>query len=91
MFSRMIQDFNYTVYFINMPVVRMCPYCKKGFICSSYQMLDHVKKYHKDKSILIHVNNTSLINKPKNVTRNKINKTTPQNINDTKLHVPFLY
>ena len=91
MFLQMTQDFNYIVYCINMPVVRLCPHCKKGFLASTYQMLAHVEKYHKDKSVIVHVNNTSLINKSKNVTRNKVNKTTPQNINDTKLHVPFLY
>ena len=60
-----------------MPVVRMCPHCKKGFIASTYQMSEHVEKYHKDKSIIVHLNNTSLINKSKNVTRNKVNKSTP--------------
>ena len=60
-----------------MPVVRICPHCKKGFMASSYQMSDHVEKFHKDKSVVIHVNNRNLFDKSKNITRNKINKTTP--------------
>ena len=27
-----------------MPVIRICPYCKKGFLKSTYQMLLHVEK-----------------------------------------------
>ena len=55
MFSRMTQDFNYVIYCINMPVVRMCPHCKKGFIASTYQMSEHVEKYHKDKCIIVNL------------------------------------
>ena len=72
-----------------MPVVRECPHCKKGLLCSTYQMLAHVEKYHKDKSVVVHLN-TNLIDKFKNITRYEVNKSTPQNINDTKMHVPFL-
>ena len=36
-----------------MPVFRICPHCKKH----GYQMSDHVEKFHKDKSIVINVNN----------------------------------
>ena len=38
-----------------MPVVRMCPHCKKGFIASTYQMSEHVEKYHKDKCIIVNL------------------------------------
>ena len=40
-----------------MPVVRLCPYCKKGFLKSTYQMFEHVKKCEKYKSIIDNVNN----------------------------------
>ena len=35
-----------------MPVVRMCYYCKKSFLKSSYQMLQHVEKCDK---YLLHI------------------------------------
>lgn len=38
-----------------MPVVRLCPYCKKGFLKSTYQMFEHVKKCDKYKPIIIEV------------------------------------
>ena len=40
-----------------MPVVRLCPYCKKGFLKSTYQMIEHVKKCEKYKSFIVNVNN----------------------------------
>ena len=27
-----------------MPVLRLCPHCKRGFLKSTYQMLEHVTK-----------------------------------------------
>ena len=42
-----------------MPVVRLCPYCKKGFLKSTYQMLAHVEKCDKYKPIIVNVNNNS--------------------------------
>ena len=47
-----------------MPVVRICPYCKKSFLKSTYQMFEHVQKCDKYKPIIITINN------------DKINKTT---------------
>lgn len=72
MSSRTIQGFNYIVYYINMPVVRICPHCKKGFLASTYQMFAHVERYHKDKSVIVKVSKKSL-DKSKNITRDKIN------------------
>ena len=34
-----------------MPTVRLCPYCRKGFLKSTYQMFEHVKKCDKYKII----------------------------------------
>lgn len=59
-----------------MPVVRICPHCKKGFLASTYQMITHVEKYHKDKSISIN------LKKSKNITSSKVNKPTPKNISN---------
>lgn len=42
-----------------MPVVRLCPYCKKSFLKSTYQMYEHVKKCDKYKPVIINVNNNS--------------------------------
>ncbi len=42
-----------------MPVVRLCPYCKKSFLKSTYQMYEHVKKCDKYKSVIVNVNNNS--------------------------------
>ena len=38
-----------------MPVIRICPHCKKGFLASTYQMIAHVEKYHKDKCIIVNL------------------------------------
>ena len=59
-----------------MPVARTCPHCKKTFLASTYYMLRHVEKYHKDKSI------SSNLKKSKNITSSKINKPTPKNISN---------
>ena len=40
-----------------MPIVRLCPYCKKGFLKSTYQMLKHVQNCEKYKPIIVNVNN----------------------------------
>ena len=42
-----------------MPVVRICPYCKKAFLKSTYQMFEHVKKCDKYKPVIVNVNNNS--------------------------------
>jgi len=43
-----------------MPVVRLCPYCKKGFLKSTYQMLAHVEKCDNYKPIIITINNDKI-------------------------------
>jgi len=30
-----------------MPVIRSCPFCRKGFLKSTYQMIEHVQLKHK--------------------------------------------
>ena len=40
-----------------MPIVRLCPYCKKGFLKSTYQMFKHVQNCEKYKPIIVNVNN----------------------------------
>ena len=40
-----------------MPIVRLCPYSKKGFLKSTYQMLKHVQNCEKYKPIIVNVNN----------------------------------
>ena len=42
-----------------MPVVRVCPYCKKSFLKSTYQMFEHVQKCDKYKPVIVNVNNNS--------------------------------
>ena len=42
-----------------MPIVRLCPYCKKGFLKSTYQMLKHVQNCEKYNPTIIHVNNNT--------------------------------
>lgn len=42
-----------------MPVVRLCPYCKKSFLKSTYQMFEHVQKCDKYKPVIVNVNNNS--------------------------------
>ena len=41
-----------------MPVARTCPHCKKTFLASTYYMLRHVEKYHKDKITIVKYNKT---------------------------------
>lgn len=33
-----------------MPVVRICPHCRKGFLKSTYQMIEHIDFFHKAKA-----------------------------------------
>lgn len=41
-----------------MPTVRLCPYCRKGFLKSTYQMIEHVKNCDKYKMITETLNKT---------------------------------
>lgn len=38
-----------------MPVIRICPHCKKGFLASTYQMIAHVEKFHKNKCVVVNL------------------------------------
>ena len=33
-----------------MPVVRICPRCRKGFLKSTYQMIEHIDLFHSAKA-----------------------------------------
>ena len=32
-----------------MPVVRLCPYCKRSFLKSTYEMYKHIQTHHPEK------------------------------------------
>ena len=54
-----------------MPTVSMCPYCKKGFLKSTYQMFEHVKKCDKYKitTVILNENKQQLTTKQQSTTK----------------------
>jgi hypothetical protein len=40
-----------------MPVVRLCPHCRKGFLKSTYQMIEHATKCNPNATKTIICNN----------------------------------
>jgi hypothetical protein len=48
-----------------MPVIRSCPFCRKGFLKSTYQMIEHVNTKHKS-TVLKNSKSFTTLNKEKN-------------------------